>query len=91
MDRSAISAAARRGYDRVVDPACLWSWLTSRWLVQVALERDLKVRWRPYSLLLRNGPQGLEDWKAAVWGASLRSVRVLHPGRREPRRGSWLL
>jgi hypothetical protein len=63
--------------DLFVDPACMWSWLTSRWLVQVALERALEVRWRPYSLLLRNGPQGLEDWKAAVWGASLRAVRVM--------------
>jgi protein-disulfide isomerase-like protein with CxxC motif len=63
--------------DLFVDPACMWSWLTSRWLVQVAPERGLEVRWRPYSLLLRAGPGGLEDWKAAVWGASLRAVRVL--------------
>ncbi len=63
--------------DLFVDPACMWSWLTSRWLVQVAPKRALEVRWRPYSLLLRNGPEGLEDWKAAVWGASLRAVRVM--------------
>jgi len=63
--------------DLFVDPACLWSWLTSRWLVEVAPQRGLEVRWRPYSLLLRDGPEGLEDWKAAVWGASLRAVRVL--------------
>jgi hypothetical protein len=60
-----------------VDPACMWSWLTSRWLVEVAPKRDLRVRWRCYSLLLRDGPEGLEDWKAAVWGASLRAVRVM--------------
>jgi len=60
-----------------VDPACLWSWLTSRWLVEVAPRRSLEVRWRPYSLLLRDGPEGLEDWKAVVWGASLRAVRVM--------------
>ena len=40
-------------------------------------ERNLEVRWRPYSLLLRAGPEGLQDWKAAVWGASLRAVRVM--------------
>jgi hypothetical protein len=60
-----------------VDPACMWSWLTSRWLVEVAPKRSLQVRWRPYSMLLRDGPEGLEDWKAAVWGASLRAVRVM--------------
>lgn len=63
--------------DLFVDPACMWSWLTSRWLVEVAPQRSLQVRWRPYSLLLRAGPDGLEDWKAAVWGASLRAVRVM--------------
>ena len=63
--------------DLFVDPACLWSWLTSRWLVEVAPKRGLEVRWRPYSLLLRDGPDGLEDWKAVVWGASRRAVRVM--------------
>ena len=63
--------------DLFVDPACWWSWLTSRWLVEVAPTRSLQVRWRPYSLLLRDGPDGLEDWKARVWGASLRAVRVM--------------
>jgi Mycothiol-dependent nitroreductase Rv2466c len=63
--------------DLFVDPACWWSWLTSRWLVEVAPKRNLEVRWRPYSLLLRDGPDGLEDWKARVWGASLRAVRVM--------------
>jgi Mycothiol-dependent nitroreductase Rv2466c len=63
--------------DLFVDPACWWSWLTSRWLVEVAPTRSLQVRWRPYSLLLRDGPEGLEDWKARVWGASLRAVRVM--------------
>ena len=60
-----------------VDPACLWSWLTSRWLVEVAPQRGLEVRWRPYSLLVRDGPEGLEDWKAVLWGASRRAVRVM--------------
>ena len=63
--------------DLFVDPACMWSWLTSRWLVEVAPQQGLQLRWRPYSLLLRVGPDGLEDWKAAVWGASLRAVRVM--------------
>ena len=63
--------------DLFVDPACLWSWLTSRWLVEVAPKRGLQVRWRSYSLLLRDGSGGLEDWKAALWGASHRTVRVM--------------
>jgi hypothetical protein len=60
-----------------VDPACMWSWLTWRWLVEVAPQRGLQVRPRSYSLLLRDGPEGLEDWKAAMRGASHRAVRVM--------------
>jgi hypothetical protein len=75
------AGASERGVDvRVdlfVDPACMWSWLTSRWLVEVAPQRGLQVRWRSYSLLLRDGPEGLEDWKAALWRASHRAVRVM--------------
>ena len=63
--------------DFFVDPACLWSWLTSRWLVQVAPQRNLDLQWRPYSLLLRDGTQGLQDWEAAIRSASHRAVRVM--------------
>ena len=45
--------------DFFVDPACLWTWLTSRWLVEVAPQRHLDLQWRPYSLLLRDDTQGL--------------------------------
>jgi Mycothiol-dependent nitroreductase Rv2466c len=63
--------------DLFADPACMWTWLTSRWLVEVAPQRGLQVRLRTYSLLLRDGPEGLEDWKAALWAASHRAVRVM--------------
>jgi hypothetical protein len=63
--------------DLFVDPACMWSWLTSRWLVEVAPQRGLQVRWRSYSLLLRDGSEGMEAWKAALRGASHRAVRVM--------------
>lgn len=50
-----------------VDPACLWSWLTSRWLVQVAPQRDLDIQWRSYSLLLRDGTRDsrIGRWRPA--------------------------
>ena len=37
-----------------VDPSCPWAWVTSRWLVEVAPQRDLVVSWRSYCLEIRD-------------------------------------
>jgi hypothetical protein len=66
-----------------VDRACLWSWQTSRWLVQVAPQQDLDVQWRSYSPLLRDGTQGLKEWEVAIRTASHRAVRVMEALRRD--------
>lgn len=36
------------------DPACPFCWMTSRWIVAVAPDRDLEIDWRPISLLFKN-------------------------------------
>lgn len=36
------------------DPMCPWAWLTSRWVVEVARQRELSVDWRFISLRLLN-------------------------------------
>ncbi len=41
--------------DYYFDPACPWTWLTSRWLVDAAAQRDVEVAWRPLSLLTLSG------------------------------------
>ena len=66
-----------------VDPACLWSWQTSRWLVQVAPQRNLDIQWRSYSLLLRDGTQGLQEWEVTIRTASHPAVRVMEALRRD--------
>lgn len=65
------------------DPACFRSWLTSRWLVEVAPQRDLRVRWRSYSNLLAQGTAGLDDDAALERIAAHRALRVLESARRE--------
>jgi hypothetical protein len=37
-----------------VDPSCPWAWITSRWLMEVAPQRDLAVFWRSYCLEIRD-------------------------------------
>jgi hypothetical protein len=38
------------------DPICPFCWMTSRWLLSVSDERDLRIDWRSISLLLKNDP-----------------------------------
>lgn len=42
------------GVDVFVDPSCPWAWITSRWVSEVAPNRDLDVRWRSYCLEIRD-------------------------------------
>ncbi|MCU1400487.1 MAG: disulfide bond formation protein DsbA [Acidimicrobiales bacterium] len=36
------------------DPACPWTWITSRWVVDVAGQRQFDITWLPFSLRHRN-------------------------------------
>ncbi len=40
--------------DFFFDPGCPWTWRTSRWVLEVAPHRDVAVRWRAFSLDLKN-------------------------------------
>ncbi|WP_394263942.1 DsbA family protein [Trueperella sp.] len=56
------------------DPSCPWTWITSRWLVEVSELRDLDVTWRPFSLFELNRDRELpEDYRKHIdevrnWG-----------------------
>jgi mycothiol-dependent nitroreductase-like protein len=41
--------------DYYLDPFCPWAWITSRWLVEIAERRSLDIRWRSFSLVIRDG------------------------------------
>jgi hypothetical protein len=62
------------------DPVCPWAWLTSRWVCEVAAQRDLTVDWRFISLRLLNKAKDYEkDFPAgypAVHGSGLKLLRV---------------
>ncbi|XVU27673.1 DsbA family protein [Actinoplanes sp. CA-054009] len=67
------------------DPACPFTWRTSRWLVAVAPERDLSLRWRAFSLKILNGDNIPEQYRAATDASfrALRLVEALRADRRE--------
>ncbi len=44
------------------DPVCPWTWITSRWLVEVAEHRDLQITWNQFSLRYYNKTNPGYDW-----------------------------
>jgi hypothetical protein len=62
------------------DPVCPWAWLTSRWVVEVARQRDLEVDWRFISLRLLNAAKDYErdfpDGYVAGHTTGLKLLRV---------------
>jgi len=57
------------------DPSCPYTWITSRWLIEVTAVRPVEVRWRVMSLSVLN--EGRDDNPEGEVGDSLwRPVRV---------------
>ncbi|KMY23088.1 2-hydroxychromene-2-carboxylate isomerase [Actinobaculum suis] len=58
------------------DTACPWTWITSRWLQEVAQLRGFEVRWRPFSLDILN--EGNKEWQESHLGTgTLREIAQL--------------
>jgi hypothetical protein len=62
------------------DPVCPWAWLTSRWMLEVASQRDLSIDWRFISLRLLNEAKDytkdFPDGYIAGHGSGLKLLRV---------------
>jgi DSBA-like thioredoxin domain len=62
------------------DPACPWTWITSRWMTEVAAARDLDVTWKTFSLLHLNG-ESISDEYGAPLRAQWSGLRVIQAAR----------
>lgn len=66
------------------DPACPWTWRTSRWLVAVADARGLRIEWRALSLAILNEGKSAPEF-ADVLAASSRALRLVEALRADGR------
>lgn len=71
-----------------VDPSCPWAWITSRWLKEVAPQRDLVVVWRSYCLEIRDDygvsptmPDDRREIAIAAHALSHRMLRIIEAAR----------
>jgi 2-hydroxychromene-2-carboxylate isomerase len=73
------------------DPACPFTWRTSRWLVSVAPERGVDVRWRPFSLSILNGGDIPAEYRPMMEASAkaLRLVAALAADRRDETIGAF--
>lgn len=73
-----------------VDPSCPWAWITSRWVLEVAPQRDLTVWWRSYCIEIRDDydvaptvPAEYRDVALSGHALSHRMLRVFEAARAE--------
>jgi len=59
------------------DPACPWTWMTSRWLVDASAATGTEVRWRNLSLAVVNAGGEVPDRFRAAVEATARAHRVI--------------
>lgn len=76
------------GVEVFVDPSCPWAWITSRWIREVAPQRDLEVTWRSYCLEIRDDygvaptvPDRLRERAIAAHALSHRMLRIFEAAR----------
>ncbi|MDY7528030.1 MULTISPECIES: DsbA family protein [Cryobacterium] len=59
------------------DPSCPWAWMTSRWVDEVASQRDLDVTWKVMSLAVLNEDNDVSEEYAAFFPRALRYTRLV--------------
>ena len=67
------------------DPACPWTWMTSRWLVDATDRTGRDIRWRNLSLAVINADRGIPDKYRAAVAAAGKAHRIIAAMRAEDR------
>jgi hypothetical protein len=67
----------RRTIEFFFDPACPWTWMTSRWLVEATTRTDRRIQWRNLSLAIVNSDREIPEQYRAALAESGRALRII--------------
>jgi len=74
------TAAEKTPVDFWFDPLCPWAWMTSRWVLEVQKQRDIDIRWHPFSLGVLNEDkldQLPEEYRELLATKAWKPIRVV--------------
>ena len=63
------------------DSMCPWAWMTSRWVDEVSLHRDIDVTWNVMSLAILNESNEVDDDHRTLFATALGYVRLVTAAR----------
>ena len=84
-----MSPGPEQSVEFYFDPGCPWTWITSRWVAEVARARSFEVTWRTFSLWHRNEWSGNaipEQYRSRL-AAQFRGLRVIEAAYRSVAEG----
>ena len=67
------------------DPACPWTWMTSRWLIEATTLTDREIRWRNLSLGVINAGREIPEKYRSPMKAAHRAHRIIAAMRADER------
>lgn len=72
-----MTATAPTTVEFFFDPGCPWTWMTSRWLVDAAGQRNVDIQWRSLSLSVLNAGRDVPEQHRAAMAAGTAAHRVI--------------
>jgi hypothetical protein len=82
---TAASPATAQTVQFFFDPTCPWTWLTSRWLVEVSAQAGFSIDWRSLSLALLNADREVPEQYRAPMEAGKGALRLVEAARQAGR------
>jgi 2-hydroxychromene-2-carboxylate isomerase len=58
------------------DPVCPWCWITSRWMIEVGLQKQIQVNWKLFSLKIINSERDIPEPYRTLHKIGLKALRV---------------